>query len=486
MTWSKRAVLAAALLVVGSGSARAQVTGHPYEFSGGAGIFAADTRAGFKDGVVYQLSAGIRINPWVAFEVPGLYVPTKSTIDPDVSHTFAYVGADLRWSLRPSENRVVPYVLTGAGYAQSKSDARDPQNASGGAGSLGMGMLYNWRSNPRLYLRFQVRDVLLRDRTVETANHFAATAAVHYVFGGKYRDQDLDGVRDWLDQCPNTPIGAQVDAHGCPTDTDRDSVWTGIDKCPDTPAGCKVDKNGCPIDSDGDGVCDGLDLCADTPQGATVDARGCPSDADADSVLDGIDKCPNTPRGAVVDATGCPKDSDGDGVPDGIDQCPGTKAGQGVDDKGCVLASVILENDLMDTGMIRLRNVAFEDGKSDVPGALQTQLDDVGKALAKFSTVKFEVASRTNELKKSKDSQKVAEARSKSVVSYLTGKYPELKKANLVPKGYGSARPAGATTANKTLEFRALDLGALKREIQKLRQPVTPPAPSTAPPDSTR
>src|SRR2546427_2178573 len=56
----------------------------------------------------------------------------------------------------------------------------------------------------------------------------------------------------------------------------------------------------CPIDSDHDGVPDGIDQCPNTPAGATVDARGCPSDADNDGVPDGLDKCPNTPIGAKV------------------------------------------------------------------------------------------------------------------------------------------------------------------------------------------
>src|SRR6266702_4074535 len=144
-------------------------------------------------------------------------------------------------------------------------------------------------------------------------------------------------VPDGIDKCPETPLGAHVDATGCPTDADGDGVPDGIDQCPNTPAGVHVDAKGCPIDSDGDGVPDGIDQCPDTPPGATVDARGCPADSDGDGVPDGIDKCPNTPKGAIVDATGCPLDSDLDGVPDGIDQCPNTPPGTRVDAVGCPL-----------------------------------------------------------------------------------------------------------------------------------------------------
>jgi outer membrane protein OmpA-like peptidoglycan-associated protein len=339
-------------------------------------------------------------------------------------------------------------------------------------------------NNPRLYLRLQARDIMMRDRTTETANHFAATAAVHWAFGGKYRDQDLDGVRDWIDKCPNTPIGAHVDANGCPTDADRDSVWDGIDKCPDSPVGCRVDRNGCSVDTDGDGVCDGVDQCANTPKGATVDLHGCPGDADADSVWDGIDQCANTPRGATVDEKGCPLDADRDGVPDGIDQCPSTKAGQAVDEKGCVTQWAINETDLLETGMIRLRDVRFDDGKSQLTDAVRANLDDVGKVLAKWPTLKIEVASHTDEMKTAKASRQLGEARSRAVIDQLTSKFPEIQKTNLTPKGYGGAK--SGNTTRRLLEFRVLNLGELKRQLELRRQPPKPPEPSTAPPDSTR
>jgi OOP family OmpA-OmpF porin len=89
-------------------------------------------------------------------------------------------------------------------------------------------------------------------------------------------DSDGDGVYDDQDDCPGTPRGARVDAHGCPIDSDGDGVYDGLDQCPDTPRGAVVDKNGCPLDSDGDGVYDGLDKCPGTPPNTKVDEYGCP------------------------------------------------------------------------------------------------------------------------------------------------------------------------------------------------------------------
>gem|GEM_PF-2515180 len=73
-------------------------------------------------------------------------------------------------------------------------------------------------------------------------------------------------------------------------------------------------------DSDGDGVADEDDQCPDTPVGATVDATGCeettPTDSDGDGVADEDDQCPDTLAGATVDATGCvPVDNTWSNVP---------------------------------------------------------------------------------------------------------------------------------------------------------------------------
>lgn len=192
-------------------------------------------------------------------------------------------------------------------------------------------------------------------------------------FSGNFIDPDTDkdGVINKIDQCPNTPLGLEVDEYGCPNpDKDLDKVcdgWVtenqlseqyagvckGVDLCPDTPLGVPVEVNGCPIpDEDGDGVCDpwvaennlsadyahvckGSDQCPGTLQGLQVDEQGCPNaDKDGDGICDpwvmenglsenyehiciGSDKCPDTPRGILVDSDGCPNvDRDGDGICD--------------------------------------------------------------------------------------------------------------------------------------------------------------------------
>jgi OOP family OmpA-OmpF porin len=141
-------------------------------------------------------------------------------------------------------------------------------------------------------------------RADETFWGYSFSGGISYFFGSK--DTDKDGVKDKIDQCPNTPLGVAVDEVGCPLDSDGDGVPDYLDECPNTPAGAPVNAQGCPLDSDGDGVPDYMDNCPNTPAGAPVDAQGCPLDSDGDGVFDYMDRCPNTPRGTEVDAQGCP------------------------------------------------------------------------------------------------------------------------------------------------------------------------------------
>jgi Ca2+-binding EF-hand superfamily protein len=61
-------------------------------------------------------------------------------------------------------------------------------------------------------------------------------------------DSDGDGVKDAEDNCPGTPKGVKVDAHGCPLDSDGDGVPDYLDKEPNSPKGAVVDEHGVSID----------------------------------------------------------------------------------------------------------------------------------------------------------------------------------------------------------------------------------------------
>jgi outer membrane protein OmpA-like peptidoglycan-associated protein len=298
------------------------------------------------------------------------------------------------------------------------------------------------------------------------------------------RDADLDGVADRKDACPGTPVGAVVDARGCPSDSDRDKVYNGLDACPNTVEGAEVDARGCPKDTDGDGVYDGIDKCPGTMTGARVDAQGCPTDSDRDGVPAGPDQCPNTPAGATVDTTGCPVDSDRDGVPDGIDKCPNTPPRTEVDSAGCQRASDADGDGVDDTKdkcpgtaagtrvdaagcpilfteaktPVVLRGVTFETGRSALKPDSYTILDIVAASLVANPGIKIEIAGHTDMTGSSATNLRLSQARAQAVLTYLATKGVALDR--MVAQGYGPTQPVAPNTTpagralNRRVELR--------------------------------
>jgi uncharacterized protein YhjY with autotransporter beta-barrel domain len=199
-------------------------------------------------------------------------------------------------------------------------------------------------------------------------------------------DTDGDGVGDATDQCPNTPVGAQVDSVGCAQgqlDDDNDGVANAADQCPNTPAGESVDADGCAssqIDADGDGISNDLDQCPNTPPGTTVDASGCADsqlDDDGDNVTNDIDNCPNTPAGEVVNGSGCAEsqlDDDTDGVTNDKDACPATPQNDDPDETGCGASQRDTDSDGVNDSTDLCPNTP-SDESVDADGCADTQKD---------------------------------------------------------------------------------------------------------------
>lgn len=89
------------------------------------------------------------------------------------------------------------------------------------------------------------------------------------------KDDDNDGVPNYLDNEADTPEGNIVDSHGVTDpnrmDTDRDGIPDAFDACPEEEG--KFSTNGCP-DGDNDGVADKDDKCPTTP--GSIASEGCP------------------------------------------------------------------------------------------------------------------------------------------------------------------------------------------------------------------
>jgi len=209
-------------------------------------------------------------------------------------------------------------------------------------------------------------------------------------------------------------------------------------------------------DSDGDGVVDGIDQCPDTPAGARVDAKGCPMDSDNDGVYDGIDQCPGTPAGATVDAKGCPMDSDNDGVYDGIDKCPNTPAGTKVDETGCPVEV----QKFIDTGLISTTAILFDLNKATLKPESKVELDKIGSILIQASDLMVEIGGHTDATGSDATNMTLSDARAKAVHDYLEQNFSQIKPENLVAKGYGESKPVASNDTkegrakNRRVEFK--------------------------------
>ncbi len=93
--------------------------------------------------------------------------------------------------------------------------------------------------------------------------------------GNKQTDKFLHTfVRLTYDLTPVPHEEAPDFSGGDNADTDQDSIADFLDDCPDTPLGVEVDSKGCPLDSDGDGVADYLDAELNSAPGSIVDSSG--------------------------------------------------------------------------------------------------------------------------------------------------------------------------------------------------------------------
>ncbi len=100
---------------------------------------------------------------------------------------------------------------------------------------------------------------------------FSYTTQVQRLVETTDPDSDDDNVLDSADQCPNTPVGEEVNEVGCAQsqlDDDNDNVNNDVDQCPNTPVGEEVNEVGCAqsqLDDDNDEIANSDDFCPDDP-----------------------------------------------------------------------------------------------------------------------------------------------------------------------------------------------------------------------------
>ncbi|MDX9882551.1 MAG: OmpA family protein [Prolixibacteraceae bacterium] len=263
---------------------------------------------------------------------------------------------------------------------------------------------------------------------------------------GKAKDSDGDGVADRKDECPETPVGVQVDEKGCPVDTDGDGIADYQDDCPTVPGVPAL--KGCP-DKDGDGIADKDDECPDV---AGIPAlKGCP-DTDGDGVADKNDKCPGTPKGWKVDKDGCPIDTDGDGIVDAEDACP-TVAGV-PEEKGCPKKEKEAERVPAQTDQ-KIEPVYFVVDQSYITDYSKKKLDHIVNILKGNPEFLLDVYGHTDDTADEDYNMKLSQRRIDSVIAYLTSKGINGSRIHQT-KAFGESKPAdtNATTEGRQMNRR--------------------------------
>ena len=123
---------------------------------------------------------------------------------------------------------------------------------------------------------------------------------------------------------------------------------------------------------------------------------------------------------------------------------------------------------MLDTGMIRLEDVNFETGKSDLLPETLPRLDVVGQVLTKWPDLRIEIGGHTDSRGSAGYNQKLSEARAGSVQQYLLQKFPGLKADQFSVKGYGESKPLVPNTGdlnmakNRRVEFTILGEGGAR------------------------
>ena len=267
------------------------------------------------------------------------------------------------------------------------------------------------------------------------------------IYQTKLRDKDGDGLKDDVDNCPETP--GPIENNGCPwKDNDGDGILDKDDNCP-TEAG-PAENNGCPWkDSDGDGVLDKDDDCPEIP--GLKQHNGCP-DTDGDGIIDQNDRCPKHP--GSIENKGCP-DTDGDTLVDIDDECPNI-AGPATN-KGCPEVTQEVQKQLNDYA----RTILFDTGKATIKPESVSVMVDIIQILNEYPNAKFTVEGHTDSVGSSDSNQRLSEARANSVRDFLIDE--GISGNRLTAIGFGEEKPiASNTTKLGRKQNRRVEINLIK------------------------
>ncbi len=355
---------------------------------------------------------------------------------------------------------IYPYLFGGFGAVYE--DFQEITFAVPAGVSINFRLASHWYLSTQGEYRFGMQD---------NRDNLQLSAGLLVILGKKSdplaQDQDGDGVRDLVDQCPTVAGTAATD--GCP-DRDLDGIQDDFDRCPDLPGTATF--LGCP-DSDGDGIMDSEDSC---PNEAGLFAnQGCPNrDSDMDGILDENDPCP-TEAGTL---NGCP-DRDFDQVADNEDQCPdefGPVATNGCPDfdrdgfsdledacpqqaaPGSTDGCPVISQEVVERLNYVARAVKFETGSAVLTRASYENMSEIYAILVEYGNYHMRIEGHTDSSGSDAVNLSLSEKRASACYQYFLNR--GIDPSRLSFRGYGEANPiaSNANSAgreqNRRVEFK--------------------------------
>lgn len=218
---------------------------------------------------------------------------------------------------------LTPYLYAGAGY-ENVLDEREGFESQFFIDG-GLGLRYPLQNRINLVTELKGMQMLKSNSSQDAEFAFYIGLGAPFGMTRSPRDSDGDGVFDYADMCPSSPVGSSVGLDGCPQkqviayqDSDGDTVPDSVDVCPNTPAGVGVNDRGCPVreavSAKAFHASEPAVLGKEIPVISTqatpvvvpqvVEAKGV-VDSDGDGIKDSEDQCQNTPQGFTVNFIGC-------------------------------------------------------------------------------------------------------------------------------------------------------------------------------------
>jgi len=115
----------------------------------------------------------------------------------------------------------------------------------------------------------------------------------------------------------------------------------------------------------------------------------------------------------------------------------------------------------------------FDFDESQIRDDQKPALDRVGEILAEWPELRLEVGGHTDNIGTPEYNVELGRRRADAVVGYLRDRFPGIGANQLTVKTFGETRPIADNSTdegrarNRRVEFRVLNTGAIKREIQR-------------------